>query len=337
MKQKRKNEMHNEDYKTKNKTSDIDYKKIVTTLIYTIIVTLIISLVIDNKGIDTQAQKSIDASNKAEAKELEDFKLKENQKKTQETKVVQAAEKRIDSISKKVNQIVGKNSKYYGIMYYDLTTDAQYTLNADTAFHAASTIKVPIAMMIADKITSNQFTRDTKIQYELSDYSGGSGKLQGKASRGDEYSVEELLGYMIKDSDNIATAMLRRSVGDVPAFVSDSTGVAMNNDDNFITPKQSCLILKKLYNESDINKEYRNVVEIMENTNTHDRIDKYIPKNIVAHKIGDYETYVNDIGIVYAKRPYILCIYTKGMMEEGRESIAKISKAVYDIVTSDKL
>ncbi|MDS0528571.1 class A beta-lactamase-related serine hydrolase [Clostridium sp. SHJSY1] len=337
MKLKRKDERQDEEYKTKNETNDKDYKKVITVLISTIIVSLGVSVAIDSNIIDTKAQKSIDANNKAEAKELEDFKLKQNEKKNQETKVVQAAQKRIDSISKKVNQLLGKNSKYYGIMYYDLTTDTQYTLNADTAFHAASTIKVPIAMMAADKITSNQFTRDTKIQYELSDYSGGSGSLQGKVSRGDEYSVEELLEYMIKESDNIATAMLRRSVGDVPEFISSATGVAMENDNNFITPKQSCMLLKKIYNESDINKEYRNIAEIMLNTNAHDRIDKYIPKSIVAHKIGDYETYVNDIAIVYAKRPYILCIYSKGMMEEGRENIAKISRAVYDVVTADKL
>ncbi|MBE6047004.1 MAG: serine hydrolase [Clostridium sp.] len=60
----------------------------------------------------------------------------------------------------------------------------------------------------------------------------------------------------------------------------------------------------------------------MKQTTTHDRIDKYIPNDIVAHKIGDYERYVNDIGIIYTDEPYILAIYTEDVMEKGRENIA---------------
>ena len=36
----------------------------------------------------------------------------------------------------------------------------------------------------------------------------------------------------------------------------------------------------------------------MKKTDFHDRLDKYVDKSIVAHKIGDYNDYVNDVGVV---------------------------------------
>ena len=74
---------------------------------------------------------------------------------------------------------------------------------------------------------------------------------------------------------------------------------------------------------------------MMKETSSHDRLDKYIPIEMISHKIGDYDQYVNDIGIVHTKEPYILVVYTKGVMEEGRENIARISKTIYDIKTSN--
>ena len=67
----------------------------------------------------------------------------------------------------------------------------------------------------------------------------------------------------------------------------------------------------------------------MKNTDFHDRIDLYIPHDMVAHKVGDYGNYVNDVAIIYTEKPYILSIYTNGL-EDANEIIAHISKIIYD-------
>lgn len=66
----------------------------------------------------------------------------------------------------------------------------------------------------------------------------------------------------------------------------------------------------------------------MKTTVFHDRLDKYVPQNIVAHKIGNYGAFVNDVGIVNATKPYIIAIYTEGM-PNANEVIANISKILY--------
>lgn len=68
----------------------------------------------------------------------------------------------------------------------------------------------------------------------------------------------------------------------------------------------------------------------MKETVFHDRLDKYVPKNIVAHKIGNYGAFVNDAGIVYAPKPYIIAVYTEGLTNAD-EIIANINKMLYEV------
>lgn len=60
-----------------------------------------------------------------------------------------------------------------------------------------------------------------------------------------------------------------------------------------------------------------------------DRLDKYIPSNIVAHKVGTMDNNIHDVGIILGKEPYIIEIYTKDL-QDAEEKIAQISKAIYE-------
>ncbi|GAH39574.1 unnamed protein product, partial [marine sediment metagenome] len=76
------------------------------------------------------------------------------------------------------------------------------------------------------------------------------------------------------------------------------------------------------------------------------RIWKYLPKDgvEVAHKTGTVNGVVNDVGIVFpkGKAPYILCVFTKDIVNEGNreivaigeEAIAKVSKIAYEYFTA---
>jgi beta-lactamase class A len=84
------------------------------------------------------------------------------------------------------------------------------------------------------------------------------------------------------------------------------------------------------------------------------RIWKYLPREKVevAHKTGSVRGVVNDAGIIFPKDgdPYILCAFTKNLVGKGpesmtsraiaesaatgEESIAKVSKIVYEYFTA---
>jgi beta-lactamase class C len=62
----------------------------------------------------------------------------------------------------------------------------------------------------------------------------------------------------------------------------------------------------------------------------HFRIDADLPNNVVvAHKVGMSDEINNDIGVVYASKPYIISIMTS---DSNDKTIAQISKDVYDIM-----
>lgn len=84
-------------------------------------------------------------------------------------------------------------------------------------------------------------------------------------------------------------------------------------------------ILKYLYDNKD---QYSHLIETMKNTSFLDRIDKYIPQDIVAHKIGDLDTAANDEAIVFTDKPYIIILLTDNV-GYSYETIADISKAAY--------
>jgi beta-lactamase class A len=99
-------------------------------------------------------------------------------------------------------------------------------------------------------------------------------------------------------------------------------------DKNVVTPKEGLSFLKQLYQNKEKNQYYTRLIRIMKTTVFHDRLDKYVPKNIVAHKIGNYGSFVNDVGIVDAPNPYIIVVYTDGM-PNANEVIANINKIIY--------
>lgn len=309
-------------------------KKISNKRIYIAItiflVTMFIFCIFINTKYDIKGKTVINENSYEEVEEEEEEIQKELEEEAKKA-ALDKSKNQIKVIERKVNDILGEDKKHYGVYYYDLNTGCEYFLNADKEFQAASTMKVPIAMMIADKLGKNELKEDTLIEYTINDDCDGAGVLQGAVSEGDQLKVIDLMKYMIEESDNVATSMLKRNVGNIGDYITDLTSIKVDNEKNFITPKQSCMILKSLYNKSCEDIYYKKIIQFMKSTTTHDRLDKYIPKEIVSHKIGDYENYVNDVGLIFTNEPYILSVYTEDVMEQGRENIAQISKVIYDI------
>lgn len=73
-------------------------------------------------------------------------------------------------------------------------------------------------------------------------------------------------------------------------------------------------------------------------TNFHDRLTVLLSKDVkVAHKTGNLIGVVHDVGIVFAKRPYIIVVMSKDVVsdEAANNAIARISKMVYDYIKKE--
>ena len=259
-------------------------------------------------------------------------------------------------IIESIDNIAGEYKDNMALYYYNFDSQDEYFFNEDTYFVTASLKKIPQIMQVLDKIQEGEISLDTKIEYiPYYDYANGTGILQFEETIGVR-TIEELVKLAIIESDNIAYNMLNRLCNDslleyIGYIVGDDN--IPNEEYTKLTVKQNFKILHKLYINPDNNLYYNNVIELMKTTAFNDRLDKYIPYNKVAHKIGSYFRYYHDEGIIFGNETYLLIILTKDIGElsndpqftedeeerividwgeEASEIIAKISKSIYDII-----
>lgn len=238
---------------------------------------------------------------------------------------------RLDMLEKRIRKLVGTNNiNKFGMVYYDINSKKTITINKDKQFVAASTVKIPINMLVYDMIQDKKININEKIKYDKDDFEEGAGILQGEALC-EPIAIKRLSELSIIYSDNIAVNMLLRKVGSENRYkyIEKIVGHPIVHDGNNITPMDSSKILERLYLNPNNNKYYSTMIKTMEKTIYHDRIDRYIPKEIVAHKIGDLAPYVDDTAIVYKDNPYILVVFTKDI-SNADELIGQVSKMIYD-------
>ena len=234
-----------------------------------------------------------------------------------------------------------------GIYFKNLNKDEEYGLNLDNYYFAASISKVPLCLMVLDEAYKGNISLDQTISFIENDREGGTGVLYYLDSIPD-ITIREAVKLAIVNSDNIAHNMLIRVLGrSATDYMRE-----INNDyeipyGNYTTARQVSVALNRLYENKENNPYYNELIQYMKETQFHDRLDKYLPYEIVAHKIGSYSRYYHDIGIIYGKDPYILIILTKDINvsegeytnedegylldggEEATELIANISKEIY--------
>lgn len=259
----------------------------------------------------------------------------------------------MDEIDEMVSELSGEYKNNISIYFKNLNTEEEYVLNEDRYYVAASTTKVPLCMMILDQVFEGEISLDDTIYYEEEDSEAGSGVLYYSDDI-NSVTVGEAVYLSIVESDNVAKNMLHRiSKMSITEYLRDITKDNSIPYENVITARQLYKVLNRLYENPDENPYYNMLIDYMTKTVFNDRLDKYLPYDIVAHKIGSYYRYYHDVGIVYASDPYILVVLTKDIGDLSEESyanggederylldygeyacemIANISKEIYSIV-----
>ncbi|MEI5992708.1 serine hydrolase [Candidatus Enterococcus mansonii] len=237
---------------------------------------------------------------------------------------------------KKIEQIMTDAANSFkgeiGITYVDLTTDKQLSVNGTKEFYTASTIKVPLAMMIADKVQAGSLNWDDQLTYnEEKDYEDGTGIIINNIQP--KYSVRTLQEYNIIYSDNIAKNMLYDTFGDdikaKQALYAHFLQKETEWDDAKFTSEDAAKILNILYKEKPSNSEYQAIYDYMKNTVFHERMDTPTTSGKVAHKIGSYGGYLHDMGILETEHPFILTVFTNGPTDAGIPFISTITDQLW--------
>ncbi|MEP6492253.1 MAG: serine hydrolase [bacterium] len=251
-----------------------------------------------------------------------------------------------------------------GVAFRDLKTGDSLFLNADDAFHAASTMKVPVMIELFRQFDAGTLRRDQGVAlvnqfksivdgspYSLS--AGDDSDSLAYTMIGKQVTVHELIDRMITRSSNLATNALIELAGaenanatahalgarniKVLRGVEDSKAFQKGLN-NTTTARDLAVLLEAIETGRAASRascdEMRDVLLHQE---FNDEIPAGLPPGIkVAHKTGWITGVLHDAAVVYpnGRKPYVLVVLTRAIADEkvARELIVDISRLVYQQV-----
>lgn len=257
----------------------------------------------------------------------------------------------------------------FAVAAYDFEHHTAWSLNPARWFHAASTIKVPVLLAVYDAIEQHRFEPHSRVHvrnrfiglvdgrpFRVSTASDANADVH--AAIGHMLTVHELAEHMIVTSSNLATNLLLDLVGiaaareslarlhlggiDLRRGVEDEAAWAAGIN-NRVTAAGLCNAMRLIEEGKAISPEASQaMLDILHQQRFRSGIPAGLPEDArVANKTGEISTVAHDAGIVYldGRDAYVVVILTEWAPEvEGRqETIARISRAVYEYMTGGRL
>lgn len=253
-----------------------------------------------------------------------------------EYEVVPAEDEQIKSIVEKIRIDKALDSSNFAFFYYNMEQEKYYFYNQDTYFTAASTIKMPIAMLYYDKIKNGELDLKDAITYTSDCYEAGAGTTAYTYSVGSKVPINFLLEQCIVNSDNTAINILIKNLGykNCKEQIAKYSSIELAEDfysSNIINAQYAYDIVNHLYKNTD---EYSELIEYLKKSSNGEYLKKYIEGYDVAHKYGSYNGYVHDYGIVFGKTNYLIGIFTKNV-SNADEFIADTSLQIFNEVNNN--
>jgi len=251
---------------------------------------------------------------------------------------------------------------HVGVAYVSLGNPADTLyLNADSIFHAASTMKVPVMMRLYREVDAGRLDLDQRVPLvnrfisivDGSPYRLDAGDDSDSAMYrriGDSVTTRTLIHHMITRSSNLATntliaranpdsvnAMMRtfgatrmrvlRGVEDLKAFDRGMNNTATARD-------LATLLVALQTGRAASPASTRAMRETLLEQHFNEKIPAGLPAGTpVAHKTGDITGVAHDAAIVFPRErpPYVLVVLTKDIPQErvANSMIADISRLVY--------
>lgn len=234
------------------------------------------------------------------------------------------------------------------VYFRDLANGPWIGINESKKFTPASLLKVPILITYYKIAETKPDILQTKILAD-SNYEGitiPNIMPTKKIISGQTYTVDELLTYMITDSDNHAANILLNEIPkDFFIKTYSDLGLAfpdISQPDNYMTVKDYASFFRVLYNASYLNKNYsEKALNLLSKSEYKNGLVAGVPSHTeVAHKFGERRdeakniNQLHDCGIIYKQdKNYLLCIMTRGQnFDNLATTIKDISELVYQNV-----
>ncbi|MEG4585373.1 class A beta-lactamase [Microcoleus sp. MOSTC5] len=267
---------------------------------------------------------------------------------------------RTNELRDRIEQISQAALGRVGVKATVLETGESVTLNGNQQFPMQSVYKFPIAMALLAQVDRGKLKLDQKIRVEASDILQGS-RILDDSSQGMEFSLAELLKYMVSESDGTSCDVLLKLLGEPRVVTEYLRGLGVNDIvvahtekelaqgtavkyRNYATPDAAVVLLRTFHEGKGLSKSSQALLlQLMTETTTGPkRIKGLLPDGtVVAHKTGTSSTVngvtpaTNDVGLVTLPngRHMAISVFVSDSRANDavrEEVIAKVAKAAWD-------
>lgn len=211
---------------------------------------------------------------------------------------------------------------HLGFYYKNLATGFEFGIREEEAYLAASVIKLPLYLHILQQYADGKLDMDQILTVTAADKMPSCGALT-LFTRDVDVNIRTLCRLMIVLSDNTATnkligrctipganegfrkmgleqTVLRRLL-----FDGEASARGLQNT---VSPKEMGMLLERLYHGAHVSPALSK--EAMD-TLLLQQVDHKLGGKLfdapIAHKTGEDEDLSNDVGIVFAKEPFVIC------------------------------
>jgi len=212
---------------------------------------------------------------------------------------------------------------HLGFYYKNLVTGVTFGVHEDDVFGAASVIKLPLYLLILQKTLDSKLNMESTLRVSSADKVPICGALT-LFTHDVTTDVRTLCRLMISLSDNTATNVLIDHLGisaiqeGFARFGLEKTALRRKLFDraasqagiqNTICPHEIGDLLEKLHRQSILSPTLcREAIDtLLLQQIDHKLNGKILGEVPIAHKTGEDDNLSNDVGIVYAPQPFVIC------------------------------
>ena len=231
------------------------------------------------------------------------------------TKEIQA----LEAIREEMDKLPG----HVGLYYKNLVTGAEYIVRGDESYLAASVIKLPVFLHVLKQAAEGTISLEQRLNVTQEDKLPSCGALSLFTGNVD-VDIHTLCRLMICLSDNTATNKLIRfctieglnesfnamgmekTILRRVLFDSESSRRGIQN---YICPQEMGMLLEQLHRETFVSPEVsREAIGVLRRQQINHKMNGKVCGEVkMAHKTGEDDQLSNDVGIVYAKEPFVVC------------------------------
>ncbi|MEG2653198.1 MAG: serine hydrolase [Ruthenibacterium sp.] len=231
--------------------------------------------------------------------------------------------------------------------YENLVTGDTLAYGADTPLVAASVIKLPVLIEAFRRMREGTLSPDESFVITQADKLPSCGALS-YLHDGVQVTLLDLCTLMIILSDNTATNLLIKRLGmeginkNLRALGARTTtlrrllfdsAASGQGIENYITAREMGSLLKQLYHGEIVSaQDSAAMLEILKKQRLNGKIPFYLHGVPIAHKTGEDDGITHDVGIVYARQPFVVCFCgAQVQVPEFERTMQDIARILYEI------